>query len=99
MLFRSGFQVQEAESGAAGLALLAERAARLAVVLLDLTMPELGGEAVAREIARRHPGVPVVLMSGYSAEEIRQRYDNLPIAGVLQKPFSFEVLRYALEPV
>lgn len=99
MLERLNFQTCEAASGSAGLAMLSAGIAGLAGVLLDLTMPELGGDVVARAIARDYPGTSVLLMSGYSAEEIGERYEDLPIAGVLQKPFSMDSLRRAMAPL
>jgi two-component system, cell cycle sensor histidine kinase and response regulator CckA len=97
MLERLGYTVHEAESGEQGLALLASGIADLAYVLLDLSMPMMGGDAVVRTIAERHPSTPVVLMSGYGADEIVRQHGHLPIAGLLQKPFSLAALRRLLE--
>lgn len=93
MVERIGYVAYSAPSGPAGLALLDAGLPDLICVFLDLTMPHMGGDVVAREIARQWPGTLVVLMSGYSAEEIGQRYLDLALAGVVQKPFSFERLR------
>ena len=39
------------------------------IVVLDLTMPGLGGEATFRELQRRHPTLPVIVSSGYMPDE------------------------------
>jgi CheY-like chemotaxis protein/two-component sensor histidine kinase len=89
MLQRLGLSSLTANDGLAALELLRTRADEVDLVLLDLTMPGLGGTEVLEQIELLRPGIPVVLMSGYneqySAEGCADR-----IAGFLQKPFSGE---------
>ena len=96
LLEHLGMRVLEAEGGAQGLALLADHAGLITAVLLDLTMPEMGGVEVARQLAQRAPHIPVIVMSGYSAEEVEQQMGRLPLAGRLQKPFTLQSLRACL---
>jgi CheY-like chemotaxis protein len=68
-------------------------------VLLDVTMPDLGGDVVARELRRIRPELPIVLMSGFHEDHART---NLPAelrAGFLQKPFARDDLVRALRDV
>ncbi len=58
-----GLEVLEARNGHEAL-LAVEAHPELRLVLLDATMPELGGEAVLAEIAKRWPGLPVILSTG-----------------------------------
>jgi len=51
-----------ASSGRIGLRLLGRHPVQL--VVLDYGMPEMNGEAVAREIRRTHPHVPILMLSG-----------------------------------
>jgi CheY-like chemotaxis protein len=71
-------------------------------VLLDLTMPALGGEQVLGELRRMGLATPVVLMSGYDAQELRTRLGAASVAAFLQKPFRpqelYAALGQALEP-
>jgi CheY-like chemotaxis protein len=63
------------------------------VVFSDVVMPGMGGVELGREIRRRHPGLPVVLTSGYShvlAEEGRHGFE------LLQKPYAAEELSRVL---
>jgi CheY-like chemotaxis protein len=64
------------------------REPQIDVVMLDLTMPVLGGAATMEALAQRHPGIPVILMSGYSEEPLAE-YDGDGIhpVGFLAKPF------------
>ena len=64
------------------------------VVLTDLLMPGMSGQELAREIRKRRPALPVVLMSVSPP-----RYPSDDIAGVLHKPFSLAELSSAIEAV
>jgi CheY-like chemotaxis protein len=83
VLERSGFAVVEAATGDAALRLCEEHYTDLRLVLLDLTMPGLSGEATLGEIRRRWPALPIVVSSGLVPE------DNSALAGVpfLAKPY------------
>ena len=63
-LERSGFTVLTADGGHAGLAVFREHHERIDVVLLDLTMPDMGGEEVYRKMLDIRSGVPVVVVRG-----------------------------------
>ena len=58
------------------------------LLLTDIVMPGMDGIALALKVARDYPDLPVLLMTGFSAE--RQRAHNLDelICRVLVKPFS-----------
>ena len=60
------------------------------MLLTDIVMPGMDGIALALKVARDYPDLPVLLMTGYSAE--RQRAHNLDelICRVLVKPFSLQ---------
>jgi PAS domain S-box-containing protein len=92
MLERSGFTVITARDGAEGVALFETARERIALVLLDLTMPTLGGEEAFRAMRQLRPDVRVVLMSGYSSQELATRYCAEGMAGFIQKPFRVEEL-------
>jgi len=64
VLEAAGYDVITAGSGRIGLRLLGRHPVRL--VVLDYAMPEMNGEAVAREIRRTHPHVPILMLSGQS---------------------------------
>jgi CheY-like chemotaxis protein len=58
----AGYRVLTASSGRIGLRLM--RRHRVQFVILDYRMPKMDGEAVAREIRRMHPHIPVIMLSG-----------------------------------
>lgn len=66
-------------------------------VRLDLTMPQLTGDQVTRELRASDPLIPLVVMSGYSKEEVMARFAELQTLGSLSKPFRPPSLRPLLE--
>ena len=100
-LERAGFQVLEAGDGVEGLGAFTRHRAAISLVLMDLTMPRMGGEEVFAEIHRLAPEVPVVLMSGYGEHEATSALAHHGLAGFLSKPCSIRdalaAVRKALE--
>jgi PAS domain S-box-containing protein len=101
MLASLGFSVIDAAGGRQGLRVLEQRAREIALVLLDMTMPDMDGEETLRAIRKLSP-VPVILMSGYGESEAMLRFASQRLAGFLQKPFTAQQLgdvsSQALEP-
>jgi CheY-like chemotaxis protein len=62
------------------------------LVLLDLTMPGLSGEQTLQAMRRTHPQLRVILMSGFSERETRERCQALGAADFVAKPFDIQVL-------
>ena len=58
------------------------------VVLTDLTMPEMSGFALANEVHRIRPGMPILLMSGFSAAMSADTLRAEGVRAMLQKPFT-----------
>jgi CheY-like chemotaxis protein len=88
MLRGLGYQVEAVDSGREALQRL-ERGPRPDLLLSDIVMPEgISGADLAREAHRRFPGLPVVLMSGYSDAMRSKTYG----CRVLRKPVSYEEL-------
>jgi len=61
-------------------------------VLLDLTMPGLDGAEVLREIRAVNADVRVLLMSGYSEQDVLKRLKGQGRVAFLHKPFTQETL-------
>ncbi|MDS4030168.1 MAG: response regulator [Candidatus Contendobacter sp.] len=92
MLERNGFRVLTAADGREALEIYRARRDEIALVLLDLTMPDLDGEETFHELRRIDPNVRVVMSSGYTESEIIPRFAGQPLAGFLQKPYSTTAL-------
>ena len=94
-LTHRGYDVTAAEDGIAALEALSD--ASYDLLLTDIVMPGLDGIALALKVTREHPGMPVLMMSGFSAE--RQRAHNLDelIHRVIPKPFTLEEICKVVE--
>ncbi|MBP7065928.1 response regulator [Ferrovibrio sp.] len=72
---------------------------RFDLLLTDIGMPNMDGLELALKVARDHPALPVLMMSGYAVER-RRAADLADLArGLLQKPFSMVDLAAAVEKV
>jgi PAS domain S-box-containing protein len=101
MLERLGFDVISAENGVAALDLLEGHNGSLSAVLLDLSMPRMGGQETLHRLRERRPELPVVLMSGYTEHEVASKLLDGSTGAVafLQKPFLPEDLTAVLRHV
>ena len=61
---------------------------KIDVVLLDMTMPVMGGEETFRQLKALRPDISVVLSSGYNEVEAVRRFAGKGLAGFIQKPYS-----------
>lgn len=94
-----GFQAIIAASGREGLEVFREHAGEIDCVILDLTMPEMGGDEVFRELRRVRSDVCVILSSGYNEEDVTRRFLGEGLAGFVQKPYTRSNLRKTLSRV
>src|SRR5262249_6990920 len=92
MLETLGFRVVSAADGREAIALFRADPGDFRLVLLDRTMPHLNGEDVFRELRQIRPDVRVLLMSGYTEQEVTTRFTGQGLAGFVQKPFQLPAL-------
>jgi PAS domain S-box-containing protein len=95
-----GYEVLEATNGKGALELLASVATLPTLVLLDLTMPVMGGAELVPILNRDYPGLPVILTSGYPEEDARTEFaPGVKIADFLQKPYALTTLTEKVEGI
>jgi two-component system, cell cycle sensor histidine kinase and response regulator CckA len=99
ILESAGLTVLIASNGRAGVELFRQRMNDIAGVLLDMTMPRMNGLEAFQELRQLRPDVRVLLMSGYSEEEVSERFAGLGLAGFVSKPFIPRSLLAALRRV
>ncbi|HWY85371.1 MAG TPA: response regulator, partial [Gemmataceae bacterium] len=69
------------------------------VIFTDMGLPGINGQEVARRIAERSPGVPIVLLTGW-ADQIKSEAKPLPgISRILGKPVTTQQLAATLQAV
>jgi PAS domain S-box-containing protein len=99
LLEQLGFRVLSAPDGKSGIATFSAHRDQIRVVLLDLTLGDMSGLEAMAAIRKVAPAVPVVLASGYSAEDVSSALSGSDRVTFLQKPFTLEALLDAIERV
>lgn len=95
-LTRQGYTAETAENGTVGLEMFRQDPGKYALVVADLTLPDMQGDKMALEMVGLSTTVRILLCSGYPFElrslpkEVRGRF------GVLQKPFLPDMLTKAV---
>jgi two-component system, cell cycle sensor histidine kinase and response regulator CckA len=90
MLKRLGYGVIEAATADAACEMLAAPNASVDLVLTDIVMNGMSGRELAVRLSIERPTVPLLLMSGHSADDMELQEDEL--AHFVRKPFSIELL-------
>jgi signal transduction histidine kinase/ActR/RegA family two-component response regulator len=67
------------------------------LVLTDLSMPGMSGWQVARDIKRRNPSVPVILLSGWAIQQDEEQVHDSGVDYVISKPCSLKTLQAAVD--
>jgi PAS domain S-box-containing protein len=87
-----GFRTLVAADGEEALRLFEEQSDRIGLVLLDQSMPGMDGVTVFQNLKKTKPDIKVLLASGFSREEISERFTGLGLSGFIQKPFNLNSL-------
>lgn len=85
-----GFEVETFQESTKGLAAALER--KCSILLTDIRMPGFSGMHVLREIKKKAPEIPVILITGYSTVENAVQAMKIGAADYIEKPFDPDVL-------
>lgn len=96
-LSRQGYEVSVAADGEEGLEQV-RSGGQFDLIVSDVVMPTMDGPAMAREIRKIYPEIPIVFMSGYAEEQLRKEID-VPNMHFLAKPFSVQQIAETVENV
>ncbi len=66
------------------------------VVLTDIRMPEIGGMRILRDIKRKKPSLPVIIITGYATVKSAVQAMQLGATNYIEKPFTPEALTHAV---
>lgn len=86
LLRREGHEVLEASDGEEGLRRARAHEGRLDLLLTDVIMPRMKGPELVRKLRDERPGLPVIYMSGHTADESLQD-SGVGHVELLEKPF------------
>ncbi len=96
VLKMQGYQVVAAASGEEAVEVFRERGAGIALVLLDLIMPGMGGEAAFDALRELAKDVRVLLTSVAAQETVGQRLIRQGAKGMILKPYTSDALLAAV---
>jgi len=100
MLENIGFDVIVAEGGEKAVQLYEKHHQEIRLLMLDMTMPDLGGEAVIEQIQSRYPKAKIVINTAYTKAGLNEILeDQTVVAGIIHKPYTLSELRYGLMQV
>ncbi len=100
MLTHLGQNVVQASNGEEALARFSaakQSGEIISAAILDLTIPgAMGGIEALAGLRKLDPALPVIVASGYSADQVLSRYRDYGFTAALQKPFNLDDLARAL---
>ncbi len=88
-LVRAGYTVTTASNGEEGAAIVANGDTDFDLIVSDVVMPAMDGPAMARAIRSVKPDIPILFMSGYAEEQLRNEID-IENMHFIPKPFSVQ---------
>lgn len=99
-IFKQDYRILEAEDGAQALELIQKEKERLAIILLDIVMPNVDGfqvlETISETIMKK---IPVILITGDPTTQPEEKGYAFEVADVIRKPFSPHVVRRRVENI
>ncbi len=98
MLQKLGFTVITANDGNEAVELFRVNS-DIAFVILDLTMPLMDGEQCFYELLRIKPDTKVVMSSGFSEQEVTQKFMGKGLSGFIQKPYKISAIKEAIQKI
>ena len=92
VLSDSGYDVLCAPNGTEGLRMSETHRGKIALMITDVVMPQMGGLELARELSARRPETKVLYVSGYSEDDINDQGILAADLEFLEKPFTPQAL-------
>ncbi len=83
-----GYRIIVASSGKEAIRLYEKRSADVALVILDMIMPQMIGEEIYAELKKIRPDLKIILSSGYSRDGATTRLLKEGAAAFVQKPYT-----------
>ncbi|HNX95946.1 MAG TPA: response regulator [Holophaga sp.] len=91
-----GHEVATAEDGREAVAYVEAHPKALALIIMDLTMPNMDGLEAFQHIRAIDPGLPIILSSGFTEHDVVQRLRDHGVSAFLPKPYRLSQLEAAI---
>ncbi|THB73550.1 MAG: PAS domain-containing sensor histidine kinase, partial [Desulfobulbaceae bacterium] len=86
MIERLGYQVHISSNPAEVLALMKKNTQKVDLLITDMTMPQLSGAELAKEVRKTHPDLPIIICTGHSSFIDEEKAKKLGISALVMKP-------------
>ncbi len=90
---KMGFDTIEAVDGLDAVEIFTEQHPKVIAILLDMTMPRMGGEEAFAALREINPSIPIILSSGYDEHTATSRLVDRSLTGFIQKPYAIKQLQ------
>jgi len=94
-----GYRVLLAANGDQAFDIYKVRGQDIALVILDMVMPEMGGEETFLKMKEVNPGIKALLSTGYSQDSRVSEILSKGVMGFIQKPYEFNQLLAKLRQI
>jgi CheY-like chemotaxis protein len=84
-------EINTARNGVEALTLMEQNPFDL--IITDLKMPQMDGVQLTEKLRARYPSLPIIWMTAYGADSIRERAEQLGVQHFLNKPLDIEDIR------
>jgi len=88
VLGRCGYKVLAAKTGKEALEIYRKEERNIALVILDLIMPEMSGRQCIRKLLKLNPALKILVASGYASDGTPREALDLGAKGFVSKPFN-----------
>lgn len=99
LLTELGYDVLLANGGKEAISVFDQNKDRITLLILDLIMPDVGGETVFDHVKSVRPDMRVILSSGYSIEGQAESILNKGCNGFIQKPYTLNQLSRKIKDI
>jgi PAS domain S-box-containing protein len=87
-----GYRVLTAQDGEQAVEVYARHQETVDLVLLDVVMPQMSGYRAFAQLRRLNPQVKILLVTGYSPEDVAEELLDQGAEGIVQKPYDLKTL-------
>jgi len=94
-----GYSVIEASSGEESLSILKKGIIQVDLILLDIVMEGMGGAATLRWIHENYPGIPIIVISGYTLDHTSRQLIESGAREFISKPFEYNDLAVIIREI
>ncbi|BBO71535.1 hypothetical protein DSCA_54650 [Desulfosarcina alkanivorans] len=99
MLVFMGFDVLTAKDGLEALTVFQANRDRIRLAVLDVNMPRMGGRETVERLRSADASLPLLVASGFTESQAREKMGRARVDGYLKKPFRVEQLQEKIDAI